>query len=43
VYRQSVKVSATAEGVLLLNLTLSLKHDEISESQAFSIPIIVVR
>jgi hypothetical protein len=43
VYRQSVKVSPTAEGVLLLNLTLSLKHDEMSESQAFSIPIIAVR
>ena len=43
VYRQTVKVSPTAEGVLLLNLTLSLKHDEISESQAFSIPIIAVR
>jgi hypothetical protein len=43
VYRQTVKVSPTTEGVLLLNLTLSLKHDEITESQAFSIPIIAVR
>ena len=43
VYRQTLKVSPTAEGVLLLNLTLYLKHDEISESQAFSIPIIAVR
>jgi hypothetical protein len=43
VYRQTVKVSPTAEGVLLLNLTLSLKHDEITESQAFSIPLIAIR
>ena len=43
VYRQTVKVSPTAEGVLLLNLTLSLKHDEITESQSFSIPLIAVR
>jgi hypothetical protein len=43
VYRQSIKVNPNAEGVLLLNLTLSLKHDEITESQAFSIPLIVER
>ena len=33
-----VKVSPTAVGVLLLNLTVSLKHDEMTESRAFSIP-----
>jgi hypothetical protein len=43
VYRQSLKVTPTAEGVLLLNLTILLKHDEITESRAFSIPIIVDR
>ena len=43
VYRQSVKVTPTAEGVLLLNLTILLKHDEITESRVFSIPIIVDR
>ena len=43
VYRQSVKVTPTADGVLLLNLTVSLKHDEINESRAFSIPLIVER
>ncbi|MGC1522662.1 MAG: hypothetical protein WA803_14050 [Steroidobacteraceae bacterium] len=43
VYRQTIKVSPTAEGVLLLNVTLSLKHDEINESQAFSIPLIAAR
>jgi hypothetical protein len=43
VYRQSIKVNPNAEGVLLLNLTLALKHDEITESQAFSLPLIVER
>ena len=37
-YRQSVKVTPTAEGVLLLGLTVSLKHDEMTESRVFSIP-----
>jgi hypothetical protein len=43
VYRQSVKVTPTADGVLLLSLTISLKHDEMIESRAFSIPLIVER
>jgi len=43
VYRQSVKVTPTADGVLLLGLTVSLKHDEMTESRAFSIPVIVER
>jgi hypothetical protein len=43
VYRQSVKVTPTADGVLLLGLTISLKHDEMNESRAFSIPLIVER
>jgi hypothetical protein len=41
VYRQSLKVTPTADGVLLLSLTVSLKHDDVTESRAFSIPIIV--
>jgi hypothetical protein len=43
VYRQSIKVTPTAEGLLLLGLTVSLKHDEAAESRAFSIPLIVER
>jgi hypothetical protein len=43
VYRRSVKVTPTADGVLLLGLTISLKHDEMTESRAFSIPLIVER
>lgn len=43
VYRHSVKVTPTADGVLLLSLTISLKHDEMTESRPFSIPLIVER
>ena len=43
VYRQSVKVTPTADGVLLLSLTITLKHDEMTESRGFSIPLIVER
>jgi hypothetical protein len=43
VYRQTVKVTPVTAGVLLLGLTISLKHDELTESRAFSIPVIVER
>jgi hypothetical protein len=43
VYRQSLKVTPTADGVLLLSLNISFKHDEMTESRAFSIPLIVER
>ena len=43
VYRQSVKVTPISDGVLLLGLTISLKHDEMIESRGFSIPLIVER
>jgi hypothetical protein len=43
VYRQSVKLTPSAQGVLVLGLTVSLKHDEMIESRAFSIPLIVER
>ena len=43
VARQDLKVTPTAAGVLLLNLTVSLQHGEQSDSRAFSIPLIVER
>jgi hypothetical protein len=43
VYRQGVKVTPTAAGVLLLGVTVSLKHDDQTDSRAFSIPLIVER
>jgi hypothetical protein len=43
VYRQNFTVTPAAEGVLLLGLTVSLKHDDTAETRAFSIPLIVER
>jgi len=43
VYRETVNVTPNAEGVLLLGVTVSLKHDEILEQRVFSIPIIAER
>ena len=41
VYRQAINVTPTAEGVLLLGLTISLKREDTAESRSFSIPLIV--
>ena len=41
VYRHSIKVTPTEEGVLFVSLNVSLKHDEVSDSRVFSVPIIV--
>jgi len=43
VYRHSIEVTPAAEGLLLLGLTVSLKHDEMTDSRVFSIPLIVER
>jgi hypothetical protein len=43
VYRHTVKVTPNAEGVLLVAVTVSLKHDEVTDQRAFSIPIIAER
>jgi hypothetical protein len=40
VYRQTVKVTPAADGVLLVGVSVALKHDEITDVKAFSIPII---
>jgi hypothetical protein len=41
VYRRSIKLTPTGEGVLLLTLSVSLKHDQMADSRVFSVPIIV--
>ena len=41
IYRHSIQVTPTTSGVLLLGVTVSLKHEEITESRVFSIPLIV--
>jgi hypothetical protein len=43
VYRHTVNITPTVDGVLLVGVTVSLKHDEITDSKAFSIPIIAER
>jgi hypothetical protein len=43
VYRQSVNITPNAEGVVLVNVTVSLRHDEVLDQRAFSIPIIAER
>jgi hypothetical protein len=43
VYRETVKVTPNAEGVVLLGVTVLLKHDEIVDQRVFSIPIIADR
>jgi hypothetical protein len=43
VYRETVKVTPNAEGVVLLGVTVVLKHDEVVDQRVFSIPIIAER
>ena len=43
VYRHTVSVTPNAEGVVLLGVTVLLKHDELVDQRAFSIPIIAER
>ena len=43
VYRHTLNVTPNAEGVVLVNVTVLLKHDELLDQRAFSIPIIVER
>ena len=41
VYRHSITVTPTAEGVSVVSLNVTLKHDEMTESRVFSVPFIV--
>ena len=43
VYRHTLRVTPSTEGVLLASVTVSLKHDDMDDSRVFSIPIIVDR
>jgi hypothetical protein len=43
VYRHDIKIIPTAEGVQLLSLSVSLKHDEITETRTFGVPLIVTQ
>jgi hypothetical protein len=41
VYRHSIELTPTAPGVLFLSLDVTLKHDEITETRSFTIPVIL--
>jgi hypothetical protein len=43
VYRHTVNITPTAEGVLVLAVKVSLKHDEMTDAKSFLIPIIAER
>ena len=43
VYRHTLNLVPSADGVLILAVTVSVKHDEITDVRAFSIPIIAER
>jgi hypothetical protein len=43
VYRETVNVTPNAEGVVLLGVTVVLKHDDVVDQRLFSIPIIAER
>jgi hypothetical protein len=43
VYKHTVSVTPETDGVLLLGVTVSLKHDEVTDTKAFTIPIIAER
>jgi hypothetical protein len=41
VYRHSIKVTPTTEGLYLLTLSVTLQHEQTSDSRVFSVPILV--
>lgn len=43
VYRHTLSITPTSEGILLLGVTVLLKHDEVTDQRVFSIPIIAER
>jgi hypothetical protein len=41
VYRRSIRLTPTAEGVFLVTLTVNLKHDQLADTRVFTLPVIV--
>src|SRR5438552_3184118 len=41
VYRHTLKLTPRSEGLLLVGVTVSMKHDDVTDSKVFSIPVIV--
>jgi hypothetical protein len=41
VYRHTLKLTPSSEGLQVVNVTVSVKHEDISDTKMFSIPVIV--
>jgi hypothetical protein len=41
VYRHTLKLTPRSEGLLLVGVTVSMKHDDVTDAKVFSIPVIV--
>ncbi len=41
VYRRKIRVTPAADGIFFLVLTVTLNHDQITESRVFSVPVLV--
>jgi hypothetical protein len=41
VYRRTIRLTPTGEGVFLLTLTVNLKRDQLADTRVFSVPVIV--
>ena len=42
VYRREITVTPSGEGIFFLGLSVTLKHDELIETRAFTVPLIVI-
>lgn len=41
VYRHTLKLTPSSEGLQVVNVTVSVKHEDVNDSKVFSIPVIV--
>jgi hypothetical protein len=41
VYRHTLRLTPRSEGLLLVGVTVSVKHDDVTDAKVFSIPVIV--
>lgn len=41
VYRRRISLTAASEGVQIVSLRVSMKHDEVTDTRAFAVPLIV--
>jgi hypothetical protein len=41
VYRHTLKLTPSSEGLQVVNVTISVKHEDVNDTKVFSIPVIV--